>query len=180
VVGLQDLATLRDLFRASLVQSESIPLTKIAALFSNLDDVILTNEELFERLAKRPVKGVVEVPRPGPPFSFYAGARIASPCMNSVGNPARMPGRVQLPSVSRGNTDSTGLHVGRGEAEGDPGTSLISRGCLPCDNSHITSGVRCRHLHRCIFQRSLRFVLGLLREPATRVRVVWRLAQRVA
>eukprot|EP00037_Helgoeca_nana_P034150 m.420728 g.420728 ORF g.420728 m.420728 type:complete len:632 (-) comp32778_c0_seq1:231-2126(-) len=57
---LNDLATLRDLFRASLVQSESIPLTKIAALFSNLDDVILTNEELFERLAKRPVKGVVE------------------------------------------------------------------------------------------------------------------------
>lgn len=61
VAAVQDLATLRDLFRSTLVRAECTPLSTVTALFSNLDDVIRTNEELFDRLAKRPVDGVVEV-----------------------------------------------------------------------------------------------------------------------
>eukprot|EP00041_Stephanoeca_diplocostata_P038032 m.1471369 g.1471369 ORF g.1471369 m.1471369 type:complete len:337 (-) comp25146_c0_seq10:4816-5826(-) len=56
---LRDLCVIRDIFRDQLVASKCVTGDIVNNLFSNLDEVIATNEELYERLATLPYNGIV-------------------------------------------------------------------------------------------------------------------------
>lgn len=56
---LRDLCVVRDIFRERLVVSKCVTDDVLASLFSNLDDVIATNQELYERFTALPYNGIV-------------------------------------------------------------------------------------------------------------------------
>lgn len=56
---LRDLVLIRDLFRARLREAHCLPDETLYRLFSNLDDVIATNDELYRELVKLSHNGIV-------------------------------------------------------------------------------------------------------------------------